>query len=184
MTLGLHDGAAERYLKSELAACPSLAFGQLLQQREPQLEMRDGLLDRGLVACARAGLEPVDDGPLHVTRLGVVPGERLGIGGHGVGKTFEQHFGNAAVIQLTRALEQRLIGGVLYKGVLEHIARARRTAPLIDELLGDELTEPVAQRLLIDARKRVQHLVGELTADDGTDLHEIPHRRQAVEARH
>ena len=70
-----------------------------------------------LLACPL----PVGNGLRDETRLGVVMRQQLGLGLDGLGKLRFQHLGNALVILLPGALEQRLIGRVLDQGMLEDI---------------------------------------------------------------
>ena len=49
-------------------------------------------------------------------------GQQFGLRLYGVGKLRLQHLGNALMVLLAGALEQRLIGGLLDQGVFEQIA--------------------------------------------------------------
>ncbi len=54
-----------------------------------------------------------------------------------------------AVILLARALQQRMISGVLNERVLEYVARTVAPATLVEQLVLDELTEFVLQDSLL-----------------------------------
>ena len=56
---------------------------------------------------------------------------RLGLGN--LGKLRLQHLGNALMVLLSRALQERLIGGILDEGMLEDVPAARRQTALVDQ---------------------------------------------------
>jgi hypothetical protein len=58
-----------------------------------------------------------------------------------LGKLLGQHLGNALVVLLPCALEQRLIRHILDEGVLKHIGRLRWRTSLVDNLRLDQPAE-------------------------------------------
>ena len=68
---------------------------------------------------------PVADRLLREPRLRVVVRQQLGLRLDDLGKLRLQHLGNALVVLLPRALEQRLIGRLLDQRMLEDVRRLR-----------------------------------------------------------
>jgi hypothetical protein len=87
------------------------------------------------------------------------------------------------VEDLPPALEQGFVGGVLHQRVLESVARIGRRARAEQQLRHFELRQCRAQRRLVAAGNRAQQRIGEFTADRGTDLRDLLHRRQPIETR-
>jgi hypothetical protein len=83
----------------------------------------------------------VGNGLLVETRFRVVPGEQLGLGLDHVGKLRLQNLGNALVVLLPGAPEQRLVRGILHQGVLKDIGRLRGMAPLVEQFGLNELRQ-------------------------------------------
>jgi hypothetical protein len=74
---------------------------------------------------------PVDHRLSAKARLGVVMRQEFGLRLGGVGKARLQHLGNALMVLLARAAQQRLIGCVLDQGMLEDVHRLWRQPPLV-----------------------------------------------------
>jgi hypothetical protein len=66
-----------------------------------------------------------------------------------LGQLCLQHLSNVLMVLLPRALQERLIGGVLDQGMFEEIRRLGRHPPLVEEFGLDQLPERVLHRQLI-----------------------------------
>ena len=76
---------------------------------------------------------PVRDGLGPEAGFCVMMGYQLRLGLGNVGKLRRQHLGNMLMILLARALQERLVGGILDEGVLEDLLAARRQTALVDQ---------------------------------------------------
>ena len=70
-------------------------------------------------------------------------GHQLGLRLGSLGKQLYQHLGNALMVLLPYALQERLIGGILDEGVLEDVAAARRQPSLVDQFSLHQLGQPL-----------------------------------------
>jgi hypothetical protein len=68
------------------------------------------------------------------------------------------------VILLAGAFQQRLVGRILDQRMLEEIARARRAAALVEQLVDHQLTETALQHLFLDLGQCADHVIGKLAA--------------------
>ena len=111
-------------------------------------------------------------------------GEEFRLGLHDIGELFAQDFGDALMQDLPAALQEALIGRVLYQRVLEAVARLGR-GPVAEHQPGIlQLGERGAQRRLVAADDGMEQRVGKFPPDRGADLCDLLHRGEAVEARH
>ena len=77
-------------------------------------------------------------------------GEQLRLRARHLGKAVFQQLCRSLVILLTGALQQRLVSRILDQGMLEQVARPRRAAALVEQLVDHELTETALQHLFFD----------------------------------
>src|SRR6266446_5203964 len=82
-------------------------------------------------------LLPVGNGLLCEPRLGVVMSQQFGLRLDQLGRLYLQNLGNALVILLPRAPEQRLIGCILNEGMLKDIGGLGWYAPLVEQFSFD-----------------------------------------------
>src|SRR2546427_9169219 len=78
-------------------------------------------------------LLPVGNSLLCEPSLGVVMRQQFGLRLDQLGKLCLQHLGNALVVLLPRALEQRLIGRVLDESMLKDLSGLGWHAPLVEQ---------------------------------------------------
>jgi hypothetical protein len=71
---------------------------------------------------------------------------QLRLGARHLGKPILQQLCRPLVILLAGALQQRLVSGILYQRMLEQVARPRRAAALVEQLVDHQLTETALQR--------------------------------------
>ena len=95
------------------------------------------------------------------------------------GNVLCQHLGNALVVLLPRAPEQRLIGRVLDEGMLERVGGLRRQAPLVEQLGLHQLRQAPLQRQLVQGRHGLQQLIGKRPPQDGPQLRHVFRPRRA-----
>ena len=146
--------------------------------------MADGLDVARACRRALAGLAPARDRLLDQPRGGVVKGEQLRPRLDHVGESLDQDLGDALVMLLLRALEQRRVGDVLDERVLEEVPRARGPASLVNQLGGGELRERAQQRRLVHQGHRLDQLVRELAAEDRAELGHLARGAEAIESGH
>ncbi len=85
---------------------------------------------------------------------------------------------------LAAALEQSLVGRVSDQRVLELVSRVGGDAAHIKQFRVGQLAQRALQIFFGDRMDRVQQLVGELAADHGADLDDLPGRPQPIQPRH
>ena len=158
-------------------------IGQSLGQADRLFEMRDGLVVGGSVQRPVTCLDPPLNGGLAEPRLREMMGDDLRLGVSCL-EPIAQGLGNAPVQHLPATLEQVLVGYVLNQRVLESVNGFRRLTAAEHKLRVLKLGERVLQRRLVEPDQRAQQKIRELAPDRGTDLGDLPHRGQAVEARH
>ena len=74
--------------------------------------------------------------------------QQFRLGGDDLGERGFEDFGNALVVLLARALQERLVGRVLDQGVLEAVRRLGRCPLLVEEFGRDQLRKALMQRIL------------------------------------
>ncbi len=175
---------ADRELQGYLAGGSLHLAGQSTDQRDPPLEVADRLL------VCRAGRRVLarplvlGDGLLDESRRLVVPRDHLRRRGRRGGELLHQHLRDAGVELAARALEQRLVSGLLHEGVLEDVCRVGREPAGVDQL---GLHQPGERRLQLgvrEARCGPDEPVGELPADRRRDLGHLLGGPQPIEPRH
>ena len=65
--------------------------------------------------------------------------------------------------------------------MLEDVGRFGQSSPGKNQLRLAELVERLLQRLVVNRRHGIQQLVGKLSSNDGPNLGDLPHGREAVE---
>src|SRR6202022_2654889 len=105
--------------------------------------MGDCLRVGGALKCALAGSLPPLNRRLEATCLCIVHRDELRTGLRFAGELIDHHPRDAFVILLSRAFEQRLVGGLLNQYMLEDVGRLRWSATLIQELRLDQTGELV-----------------------------------------
>ena len=122
-------------------------FGGLRQGAE-QLQasgsVTGGFAVSGALQCSSASRLPVQDRLRGQAGLGVMVGQQFGPCFDDLWESGFQCIGDALVVLLARALEQRLVGGLLDQCVLEAVRRLWRAALLVQELGGHQLFETLA----------------------------------------
>src|SRR5215813_5324046 len=101
--------------------------------------MSDSFHIGGALERPGAGLLPVAHGLCMAPSFGVVMCQQLGLGRDDVWKSGFEELRNLLVILLPGAFQQGGVGGILDEGVLEDVAGAWRSAPLIEEFSVHEL---------------------------------------------
>ena len=110
--------------------------------------------------------------------------QQLGLGLDNVGKLCLQHLGNALVVLLPSAPEQRLVCGILHQGVLKEVGRLRGMAALVEQFGLHELRQAVLESWLVQWRHRPQQRIGKLPPQHGAELCHLFDRGQPVQPRH
>ena len=105
---------------------------------------------RRLARRGRAGFVPVRDRLRRTVRFGVVMGHQLRLRARHLGKAILQQLCRLLVILLAGALQQRLVSRILDQRMLEQVARPRRAAALVEQLVDHQLTETALQHLFLD----------------------------------
>ena len=131
-----------------------------------------------------SSLEPVIDGRFNKAGFREVVCHDFRLARHDFGKPLLECARNLAVQLLPAALEKALIGRIPHQYVLEAIEGFRWLATAEHEPGLLELGECILQCGLIAPNQHVQQGIGKLASNHGTDLADLPHRRQAVEPRH
>jgi len=123
---------------------------------EPFREVANGFYMRRALVSVLAGPLPVENRVLRQTRLGVVMRHQLRLRLDGLGKLRLQHLRSPLVIALSRALQERLIGGFLDQSMLEDVPAPWRHTPLVDQLGVYQLRQPLLQRRLTHRRNGLE----------------------------
>jgi hypothetical protein len=105
--------------------------------------------------CSSASRLPVQDCLRGQAGLGVVVSEEFGLGLDRLRKLGFQCGGDALVVLLAGALQQRLIRRILDEGVLEAVGRLWRGPLFVEELGCDKLVESLLQGRGIPRRNRL-----------------------------
>ena len=84
--------------------------------------------------------------------------------------------GDPGMQQLPFALEQRVVGRVLYQRVLEGVYRVWNSAPAEHQFRAHQLIERLVQSLLRQPGNGVDKFVVKFSSGDGADLGHIAHR--------
>ena len=130
--LGPHHGLAVASLQFQAltgrsglsGVAPRSGPANVVREFNRLAKVRDRLSEGGAAQRLVAGFAPPFDRKLRLARLREVMRERLGLQrGRG-----QQNLGRAPVQRLAAALQQAVVGGVLYQRVLEAIVRVRRDA--------------------------------------------------------
>jgi hypothetical protein len=108
-------------LDLKLLLGPRRGLGEHGQQRQAHGEVLDGFQVGRTLQRLLPGPLPIGDGLRTEPGFGVVLRDQFGLGLDDLGKLRGQHLGNALVILLTGALQQRLIGGILNERGLEAV---------------------------------------------------------------
>jgi hypothetical protein len=127
---------------------------------------------------------PVANGLLCEPSLGIMMGQQPGLRLAALGKARLQHLGNALMVLLAGAPQQRLIGCFLDQGMLKEVRRLRWQPLLIQELRFHQLEQSTAQGPLVPRRDRLQQGIGKLAPQRRSELRQRLHRRQAIQPRH
>jgi hypothetical protein len=138
------QGKSRQEIQLVLVARGRLGHGGQHLQPRGELLTRFGI--RRARHSALPGLVPVGQGLGLEARFRVVPGQQFGLCGCGLGKLRRQHLGNALVILLSGALEERLIRRLLDEGMLERVHGLRRYPPLVEHLGLHQLPQTSPQR--------------------------------------
>jgi hypothetical protein len=101
-----------------------------------------------------------------------------------LGKAILQQLRRPLVILLAGALQQRLVSRILNQRMLEQIARARRSAALVEQLVNHELTETALQLLFLDPGQRADHVIGKLAPQNRAQLCHFTQQRRPIEPRY
>src|SRR5215813_8214228 len=108
-----HDqGGAKPDLQGELALRTLRGVREGREHFQPLREVCDRLHMGRMLDGALACFEPVSDGWLTETRLRVVMCEQFGLRLSSLGKLGFQDLGNALMVLLPRALQQRFVGSI------------------------------------------------------------------------
>ena len=126
LALDGHQGGPQGGLHQQLVLGTLRRLWQGLEQLDPSGAVADGFqIGRaftGLLTCPL----PVANGLLCEPSLSIVMGQQLGLRLAALGKARLQHLGNALMVLLAGATQQRLIGHVLDECMLERVGGLRR----------------------------------------------------------
>src|SRR5258706_10025441 len=140
-----------------------------------------GLDVSGALHGALARFEPIIDRLLRTTGFGVVVSEQLRL--DHVGKPRLQDIGNARMMLLASALQQRLISRVADQRMLEFVGHAPGNTPPIDESGNLKTGQCCLQAFLVQRHHCSQNIVRERTPNDGGNLRDFLDWPEVVEAR-
>jgi hypothetical protein len=154
----------------ELARIARGSLGQLPKQLDGAPQMGCGFAIGRAPDGELSRLAPPLHGGLGHARVGVVVGEDFRLGLRRFGETGFQHLRYAPMQLIALASQQRLIGGVTYKCVLEDVTSSRRCAMRKNELGGDELGKRILELGFAHGGHRRQQGIGEFPADARRDL--------------
>ena len=127
---------------------------------------------------------PERNGGLNKARGREVMRQHLGFGGLDVREARLDHAGDLTVQLLPAALEQRVVGRVLYQRVLEGVNRIRRRAATEGQSGRGQLRESVVELGLRHRRDRGDQLVAEFASNRRPDLGDLLHRHEPIQPRH
>jgi hypothetical protein len=131
-----------------------------------------------------ARLLPIGNGLRREACLGVVVRQQFGLGRGGLGELGLQDLRNALVILLPCAPQQRLIGRILYQGMLKEVGRLGEYAALVEQFGLDKLCQPVLQCGLVQRRHGPEDLVCKLPPQHRSKLCHIFDCGQPVQPGH
>jgi hypothetical protein len=112
------------------------ALGSVRQNREDGESLRevgDGFRMGGALDGVLPRPMPIPDRLGGEARLRAVMRQEFGLGGSGLGKLCLQHLGNALMIPLPCAAQQRRIGNIADQGVFEEVGGLRWQPTLIQQ---------------------------------------------------
>src|SRR5262245_29161944 len=146
--------------------------------------MPDGFRVGGALNGSLSGLLQVIDGRLDKTGVQQVMSHQLGLTLDGLRELFLENIGDSLVQLLALASQKAFVGRILYQCVLKSVRRLRPLAALEDKLSSRELGESCLEKgggRRCNGRNQV---IGEFTAEDGTNLGDLLYWRVPVETRH
>ena len=95
---------------------------------------------------------PIGHGLLDQPGLGVMLRDQLWPGFDDFWEACFQSGGDALVVLLTGAFQQRLVGGILDERVLEAVGRPRRNPLLVKKFRAHELSKTILQKIFVPRR--------------------------------
>ena len=139
----------------ESSRSASSGVRQYAEQLQAAGRLARGFAVGGAFQCSSASRLPIRDRLRVQAGLGVVVGEEFGLGLDCLRKLGFQSGGDALVVLLAGALQQRLIRRILYEGVLEAVGRLWRCPVFVEKLGCDKLVESLLQGRVIPRRNRL-----------------------------
>lgn len=146
--------------------------------------MADGFGVRRAIAAEQSGPFPIRHGSFGKVRFGEVLREQFRCCCGGLRELSLQHFGDALVMLLPFAFEQRVVRRVLNQRVFEAVADLRWSAFLEDQLRVQKLAEFFVERLWIERRDGLQQFVRELASERRSQLRDFFRIAQPIEPGH
>ena len=110
--------------------------------------------------------------------------KKLGFGVGALRKLFFEHSRDPRVQRLSAALEQRIVGCVLYQCVLERVARFGRGALAESKPRFGQLVKGDVEVGLTLGCDRCDQFIAEFTSDGRADLRDLLDRREPIQPRH
>jgi hypothetical protein len=174
----------DRHLDPELLLVPLAIIWERREQRERAAQVPDRFLVRRPLRRALARAPVVRDRRRDEARLLVVPRDHLGLRLDALRKACLQHLADPSVELLARALQERLIRGLLDQCVPEGVRGVRRLAPREEDARLDQPCEVEPQRRIVTTDHRGEQRVRDLAPHDRRALRQRLRGRQAIEASH
>src|ERR1700730_18362708 len=163
----------ERDLKLDSFATQRGSGGQGRDLVEGARELPCGFNQRRALQRPLSCLAPQARRLLEQAGLGTVPGQQFRLVRGNLRKLALQHVGDTSVQRPTRLAQQRAIGSVLHKGVLEQVARMWRHAlPEQQTRLNETVERQIELRLWL-AHHRGQQSIRKLPPDHRPDLRHL-----------
>ena len=131
----------QRDLELQLLLSPARRIRQGRHKLDALLEMRDGLGAGRAKDRALARALPVRHSLRRQPGFGVVVRGKFGVRVSHLGETLLQHLRNPRMVLVADAAQERLVGGLLDKGVLEDVGGRWRSAPAVHEFGLDQPVE-------------------------------------------
>ena len=162
--LGRGQGGTKRHLQIQLTRSPLARIRQRFDQCQASLKLIERLDVRRLPRRGHPCLVPVRDRLRWTVPFGIVMRHQFRLRARHLGKAILQQLCHPLVILLAGAFQQRLVGRILDQRMLEQIARARRAAALVEQLVSHELAETALQHLFLDPGQCADHVIGKLAS--------------------
>ena len=157
-------GPAEKKLERHLMGVSSRTFGLSREQYNRFAKLRDCLAVRRARLRLLAGALVVRNRFVGLPSQFCVPRHHLRLGRRAIGELREQHFEDAAVELAACALEQRLVGCLLYQRMLEGVTGLRRFAAHEQDLRLIQSRQPAAQRRFLQSDHRGEQRIGKFAS--------------------